>query len=99
MNLDRLHVAITGASSGIGEAIARAFAQAGARVTLVARRAELLQILASELKESFVATQDLSRSETADQWIENAEKAFGPIDVLINNAGVQIVGPTSAVNL
>jgi short-subunit dehydrogenase len=91
------HVVVTGASSGIGEALAREFAQAGSQVTLVARRRELLDKLAAELGSRVrVVIADLADPEKATEWLAEAEKAFGPVDVLINNAGVQIVGPTIA---
>src|SRR5262249_21171955 len=81
-----MHVAVTGASSGIGEAVARAFAKDGAKVTLVARRREVLEKIAGELPgESFVVTQDLADPAHAADWIPKAEEALGPIDVLVSN--------------
>lgn len=88
-----MHVAITGASSGIGEALAREFSRAGADVTLVARRKELLAKIAAELAgRSFVAVQDLTDPAHAADWIAPAETALGPIDVLISNAGLLTLG-------
>ena len=88
-----MHVAVTGASSGIGEAIAREFARAGDKVTLVARRRELLDKLAAELGGSpHVVTKDLSDPATAADWIAAAEAVHGPIDVLVNNAGIENSG-------
>lgn len=87
-----MHVVVTGASSGIGEAIAREYFARGAKVTLVARRRELMDKLAAESKEAtHVVTADLADPACAWSWIEEAEKALGPIDVLVNNAGIQIV--------
>lgn len=89
-----MHVAVTGASSGIGEAIVRKFAAEGADITLVARRTELLNTIASELPEkSHVATADLSDLERCTDWLRPAIDVLGPIDVLVNNAGIQIVEP------
>lgn len=86
------HIAITGASSGIGAALAREFARHGAGVTLVARRRDLLEGLAKELPgPSHVAPVDLSNPELAADWVPAAEAALGPIDVLINNAGAEII--------
>ncbi|MCA9720296.1 MAG: SDR family NAD(P)-dependent oxidoreductase, partial [Myxococcales bacterium] len=90
-----MHVAVTGASTGIGEAIARELASAGASVTLVARRRARLEQLAGELPRAHVVTRDLADLTQAADWIDEAERALGPIDVLINNAGVQIIGATA----
>jgi NADP-dependent 3-hydroxy acid dehydrogenase YdfG len=89
-----MHIAITGASSGIGAAYARHFAAKGHKLTLVARREEHLKKLARALGEAnvHVAIHDLADPKQAAAWIPAAEAALGPIDVLVNNAGVQIVG-------
>ena len=90
-----MHVLITGASSGIGEALAREYAAHGANLTLVARRKELLEQLAGTLRALGVQVQviakDLSIPETATEILPEAERALGPIDVLVNNAGVQVI--------
>jgi short-subunit dehydrogenase len=87
-----LHVAVTGASSGIGEAIAREYLGRGARVTLIARRRDRLDALAHSAKDrAHVVQADLGDPAAAFAWIDGAEEALGPIDVLVNNAGVQIV--------
>src|SRR5262245_11277040 len=88
-----MHVAITGASSGIGESLARELARAGHKLTLVARRRELLEKLAKDLGGVHVAPKDLSDPTTATDWIAAAEAANGPIDVLVNNAGIENNGP------
>ena len=88
-----MHVVVTGASSGIGEAIAREYFSRNARVTLVARRRELLEKLAVEGEKVHLVTADLSDPAQVTSWVDAAESAQGPIDVLINNAGVQIVRP------
>lgn len=89
-----MHVVVTGASSGIGEAIARAYGARGASVTLIARREERLRQLADTLPgSSHVAPVDLLDLDAATEWIEAAEAKLGPIDVLVNNAGMQIVDP------
>ena len=95
-----LHVAVTGASAGIGAAIVREYAAAGARLTLVARRRDLLDPLAASLPTaSHVAVADLSDLGSATAWIPAAEAALGPIDVLVNNAGAQIIGQSAATDL
>jgi short-subunit dehydrogenase len=95
-----MHIVITGASSGIGAALARELGRAGHSLTLVARRKELLVKLALEIgaNRTHVVAHDLSDSARATDWLEGAESALGPVDVLINNAGVQIVGATESVD-
>jgi short-subunit dehydrogenase len=93
-----MHVVVTGASSGIGEALAREYARREARLTLIARRADRLLALKQELGTPvFVCASDLSRVEGASALLDRAIQELGPIDVLINNAGSQLVGPASAV--
>lgn len=92
------HALITGASSGIGEALARHFAAKGWRLTLAARRKEQLDALAASLEvEVFVRPTDLSDLSQCERLVHDAVEALGPIDVLINNAGVQFVEPTVGV--
>ncbi len=81
-------VLVTGASSGIGEATARAFGRAGDRVVLVARRAERLQQLAAELPDCLVVPADLTRRDDIARIVEAAMARYGTIDVLVNNAGL-----------
>lgn len=87
-----IHVAVTGASSGIGEAIVREYAALGAKVTLVARRREQMEaIIKSVGGHTQIFAADLSDVSKATWWLFEAQAAFGPIDILVNNAGVQIV--------
>lgn len=81
-------VIVTGASSGIGEATARAFGHAGDRVVLVARRVERLESLARELPDALVAPADLTKSDDIARVIDQTLGRYGQIDVLVNNAGV-----------
>lgn len=95
-----MHVVVTGASAGIGEAIVREYLRAGAKVTLVARRKEkLLAIAAEEKGETHVVAADLSDPEAATSWLAEAEKKLGPVDVLINNAGVQNIEATDLADV
>ncbi len=95
-----MHALVTGASSGIGEAIAKRLATAGYDLTLVARREAQLQRVAGELPggvRSNPLTADVTELEQLAALIERAEAELGPIDVLVNNAGVQIVSLTHEV--
>jgi NADP-dependent 3-hydroxy acid dehydrogenase YdfG len=84
-------VVVTGASSGIGEATARAFGAAGCKVVLAARRLDRLQTLAEEIRasgrEALPVAADLSKLEDIRGLAEKALEQFGRIDVLFNNAG------------
>ena len=88
MDLQGKHVLITGASRGIGEAMARRFAKVGARVSLAARNADALAALAAELGGTPFAV-DLLDPAAVDALIPRVEAEAGPIDVLVNNAGVE----------
>ena len=82
---------VTGASSGIGRASARCLAKAGFRVTIAARRGELLEQLAKEIEESggqaLPVAGDLAEEAATHSLVERTVDAFGRIDVLLNNAG------------
>ncbi len=80
---------ITGASGGIGGAIARALHGAGATVALSGTRVEALEGLASELGENaHITPANLSDAESLAALIDTAEEAMGAVDILINNAGL-----------
>jgi NAD(P)-dependent dehydrogenase (short-subunit alcohol dehydrogenase family) len=90
-------VLITGASSGIGEAGAEAFAAEGAEVIVVARRADLLDDLASRIADSGgTATAlpcDLADLDAVDALADTVHQRFGGVDILVNNAGRSIRRP------
>ncbi|MEL6815292.1 MAG: SDR family oxidoreductase [Cyanobacteria bacterium J06598_3] len=96
-------VLITGASSGIGEASAIAFAKAGFDVALVARSQQKLTDLAESLRALGVKAQsfviDLSELEQVTAKIATAVDAFGPVDVLLNSAGMGYTGRLVAMPL
>jgi short-subunit dehydrogenase len=85
---------VTGASGGLGAHLARRLAREGMDVALVARREPELSALAGELERLGVRAaalpSDLSDLEQVDPLIERAEAALGPLDLLVNNAGVEI---------
>ncbi|NOY95798.1 MAG: SDR family oxidoreductase [Chlorobi bacterium] len=85
-------VIITGASSGIGKALALRFAKAGSKLVIAARRLDKLAELEEELKGSEVLSvkTDVSKEEDCRQLIKKTVGEFGQIDVLINNAGISM---------
>jgi clavulanate-9-aldehyde reducatase len=88
--------AITGASSGIGEATAVALANEGAAVALAARRRDRLEDLAKRISDdggtAEVFEVDLAEEESARGFIAEASERLGGLDVLVNNAGVMLLG-------
>jgi clavulanate-9-aldehyde reductase len=90
-------IAVTGASSGIGEATALACARAGAAVALAARREERIQslaeLIASEGGRALAIATDVGEEEQARAFVERTHAELGRLDVLVNNAGVMLLGP------
>jgi len=101
--LDGAAVLITGASAGIGAALAREFAHRGARLALVARRTERLGALAAELQRDGTAAIVVAGDVTNDGDMEKAaartREAFGRIDVVVANAGFGVVGSLEKLSL
>ncbi len=92
-------VIITGASSGIGEATARALAKLGCKLSLAARSEEKLNKLATELStESLVIPTDLTKPAEISQMVNKTLETFGRIDVLFANAGIYIAGDVADGN-
>jgi uncharacterized protein len=92
MKLQGAHVVVTGGSRGIGEQIARQCAARGAKVTVVARNHDALVRVADAISGNvFVA--DLTDDAVVDGLVEKIEAQFGPIDVLVNNAGLETSTP------
>ncbi|WP_244266866.1 SDR family oxidoreductase [Polycladidibacter stylochi] len=83
-------VIITGASSGIGAALARKFSQAGHALLLVARRVEKLEAL--QLPNTICVKLDINNSAAFKEAVKKAEAVYGPTQCLINNAGVMLLG-------
>ncbi|HEY6979832.1 glucose 1-dehydrogenase [Reyranella sp.] len=84
---------VTGASSGLGAHFAKCLAEAGASVVLAARRADRLQSLQAELARKNVTSKAVELDVQSSDSIAAALEAAGPLDVVVNNAGVSIVKP------
>jgi NADP-dependent 3-hydroxy acid dehydrogenase YdfG len=85
---------ITGASSGIGEATARALAADGHRLALLARRADRIHALADELGDGTVAIEaDVTDRDSIVAAAERVQRELGGADILVNNAGVMLLAP------
>jgi NADP-dependent 3-hydroxy acid dehydrogenase YdfG len=100
--LDGKVAAITGASSGIGEATAKALAEAGAAVALGARRVDRLEALASSIDESgghaLAIELDVAEEASANAFVAEAKSQLGGLDILVNNAGVMLLGPVEGAD-
>jgi len=85
-------IVITGASSGIGRALAKEFASLGSKLALAARRSDLLEELRTELSDTeiLIHTTDVSDENDCRELINATIQKFGRIDVLINNAGISM---------
>ncbi|CEF41435.1 MULTISPECIES: SDR family oxidoreductase [Acetobacteraceae] len=96
-------VAITGASSGIGEATARRLGQAGAKIVLGARRFERLERIAADIiltgGEALAVDLDVMDRGSVDAFAETAISKFGALDILVNNAGVMLLSPLAEVKV
>ncbi len=92
-------IAVTGASSGIGEAVARHFAKTGAAVMLGARRLHRLEALADEIRRDggrvALRRLDVTRREDVEAFVQAAVAQFGRLDVIVNNAGVMPLSPVA----
>lgn len=96
-------VFLTGASSGIGAALAREFAREGAALVLTARRLDRLEALAAELRASgaraLAVACDVTRDGDVEAALTKAREAFGRIDVVVANAGFGVVGRFEKLSL
>lgn len=94
---------VTGASSGLGADAARAYVEAGADVAILARRVEKLETLKEELSTSgkkVIAVQcDVANEESVKNACETVLKEFGKVDILLNNAGVGILGGVDTLSI
>jgi NAD(P)-dependent dehydrogenase (short-subunit alcohol dehydrogenase family) len=99
---DRVAV-VTGASSGLGRAIAEAFAEEGGKVVLAARRAALLEEVAGGIRAkggiASVAPTDVTKEADVQALFVKAKETFGRVDILVNNAGLPNFKPTEEMSL
>jgi NADP-dependent 3-hydroxy acid dehydrogenase YdfG len=99
MELQDAVVLVTGASSGIGAATARAAADAGAKVVLTARRADRIEAAAAALPDALAVQTDVTHEGDLEHAVEQALARFGRVDVLINNAGQGLHEPIERIRL
>nr|WP_296774443.1 SDR family NAD(P)-dependent oxidoreductase [Rhodococcus sp. (in: high G+C Gram-positive bacteria)] len=92
-------IVITGASSGIGQATARAASQAGARLVLAARREDRITDLAHELDQAIAVRCDITDQQQIDSLVQTTLDAFGRIDILVNNAGQGLQAVVEEISL
>jgi NADP-dependent 3-hydroxy acid dehydrogenase YdfG len=98
MEIDGAVMLVTGASSGIGAATARAASRAGARVVLAARRQERISRLAGELGQAVPVRCDVTDPSQVAVAVRTATDAFGRLDVLVNNAGQGLHAPLEQID-
>ena len=97
--LDKKRILLTGASSGIGAALAPMLAKEGAKLVLLARRKDRLQKIAEQIEQQFgnqniiLVDGDVTDSEVRHRAIQSATERLGGLDILINNAGVGAMAP------
>lgn len=100
MQLTDTVAVVTGASAGIGAAIARELAGAGARLVLTGRREERLQEIARTLPtDSAILAAEIADPATPELLLQLAQERFGRVDIVVNNAGVLTVGPIETIDL
>jgi 3-hydroxybutyrate dehydrogenase len=96
MKLDGKVALVTGAASGIGRAIARRYAEAGGRISVADLNLDAAQATAKELggeNNAIAVAMDVSKEEQVNAGVDKTVKAFGTVDILVSNAGIQIVHP------
>jgi NAD(P)-dependent dehydrogenase (short-subunit alcohol dehydrogenase family) len=97
--LDKQHALVTGGGSGIGAAIARALAADGAAVTVAGRRREPLDDVVSKLPRGFAVPADVTDAASCQAMAVAARNAFGPIDIVVANAGAAESSPADRIDL
>src|ERR1044071_3166383 len=91
--LDNRHALVTGGGTGIGAAIAKALAAEGAAVSLAGRRKAPLEAVAAILAKATAISADVTREADCRAMAETARRAYGPIDIVVANAGMAESAP------
>ena len=96
-NLEGKRALVTGASSGLGRHFAQLLADAGASLVIAARRIEALEAFASDINRAggsaIAVTLDVTNRQSVAAAVEEAWRSAGPIDIVVNNAGVTVTAP------
>ncbi|MEO6907015.1 MAG: SDR family NAD(P)-dependent oxidoreductase, partial [Abditibacteriaceae bacterium] len=99
MKLQDSVVIVTGASGGIGEAVAYLLGEAGAKVVLAARSQDRLNAVAAQISGSLVLPTDMRKPEDIKALIQKTKHEFGRVDILINNAGQGMRASVESTNI
>ena len=99
MNIKDKVAIVTGASGGIGLAVARLLSERGARITLAARSKDVLEKLETEIPNSYAVPTDMAKLEDIRNLIDRTKEKFGCIDILINNAGQGLRSPVESIDI
>ena len=99
MNIQDKVVIVTGASEGIGKALAEALAYKGAKLVLAARSEDRLKALAAKLPGALALRADMRKAQDIGAVVSAAMRQHGRVDVLVNNAGQGMYGPVESVDL
>jgi NAD(P)-dependent dehydrogenase (short-subunit alcohol dehydrogenase family) len=98
MRLDKKVAFVTGASKGIGKGIALRYAQEGAKVVVASRSSDLLNAVVEQIRasggEALALPVDVRRAQSVQSAVDDTVKAYGRLDIMVNNAGISMVNPS-----
>lgn len=101
MKLENKVALVTGASKGIGKAIAKRYAKEGASVVLASRSIDLLSAIAAEIKgdggEALALAVDVRSAQSIQDVVDKTVETYGRLDILVNNAGISMGGPSETI--